>query len=146
MKDSRKYIIYLLYLFFILWFILAFVRTGYNFSKIFFEEKQWLSLSDEKKREKIFGENHNLFRLVESKTDQSSKIILISKDMKDYYVGRYYLYPRHLLYLQEMKDFNQLNKKNDYVLIYNNFPRSFINGSKIMAYKNIASLYKIRHE
>lgn len=110
----KKLIFFLL----IIWIALSIFRTFYNLSKVFTEEKNWIFLSDEQKRERIFKDLHKIFRIVEEKTDKNSNIIFFSKDKKEYYLGRYYLYPRRLYYIDSINKIDNLQNKSKYNYIF----------------------------
>lgn len=120
MRKMRSYINYLLLILMSVWFVIAFLRTSYNVLKIYTEEKAWISLSDEEKRNKIFGDLHTFFRFVQRNTKEGSRILFLSPGGKTYYVGLYYLYPTKIIYVKNIIEARELMKKNkfNYLLVY----------------------------
>lgn len=120
MKKMRYYINYSLLILISVWFCLAFLRTFYNVSKTYTEEREWISLSDEEKRNKIFGDLHTFFRFVQKNTKEGSRILFLSPGGKTYYVGLYYLYPTRITYVKNIMEARGLMEKNkfDYLLVY----------------------------
>lgn len=119
-KTNSNFLEKLLLALVIIWLSFAFLRTIYNFSKLFMEEQRWYALSDEKKKAKLFGDLHYFFRFIERNTDRKANIIFLSPGGKSYYLARYYLYPRYLLYVKREKDLDLLIKKEkyDYLIVY----------------------------
>lgn len=76
------------------WILLSFFSLFYNFTKSIWEIKEWAPLSDSKKRSKIFGNSHDFFVFIENHTEKTSHIFIYSKDIKTFYLSKYYLYPR----------------------------------------------------
>lgn len=104
-----------------LWFILSLGRVAYNIYKVFTTEKEWLSLTNDQKKIKIFGDLHVFFSLISQKTKSDSKITIILPDAKSDprvgYLGIYYLYPRDIIFEAKTTD------KSDYVVTY--YPNSY---------------------
>lgn len=117
---SRRIIFYSGFLLIILWLAMSFVRTFYNVSKIFTEERTWIMLSDEQKREKLFGDLHSLFRFAQKQTPASSNIIFLAPGGKTYFLGRYYLYPRKLKWVKNTEEVYRISssKEYSYILMY----------------------------
>lgn len=116
MKKIHAFLIYLSFFLLSVWLVMSFLRTAYNFTKVFTEEKQWLFLSDEEKRIKIFGDSFVLYKFTEINTSKQANIVIISKDKKAYYLGRYFLYPRKITYASGIKEINLVEKPN-YILV-----------------------------
>lgn len=116
----KKILIYFGISIIILWIAMSFIRTFYNISKIFTEEKEWMVLSDEQKREKLFGDLHNLFSFVEKQTPEDSSIIFLAPGGKTYFLGRYYLYPRKLKWVKSPNSVNSILSLGSYsyILMY----------------------------
>lgn len=73
----------------ILWFALSVVRLGYNYLKIYTEERGWITLTDYQKKVLMFGEDFiNVSRpgfcVNHPKIETGSRL---------YYFNFYYLYP-----------------------------------------------------
>lgn len=120
MRFVYKLFLFTLILLIGLWTLIASLRTLYNVTKLFTEEKQWFFLSDEQKKEKSFGDLHTFYRFAESHTPLNSRILFLSPGGKAYYLGRYYLYPRKIFAVVNPSDISQkLNKeKFDFLLVY----------------------------
>jgi len=118
MVKKQKKIILLLILF--LWAFIAFGRTIFNASKLITEERKWVFLTDEEKREKQFGEKHLFFRFVQKNTDSNSNILFFTNDGMAYYLARYYLYPTTVIWgeRQFVEWKNDINRNYDYVMYY----------------------------
>ncbi len=98
--------------------ILSIARLGNNFIKIYTEERQWIFLTDEQKREKIFGEIYSYISFIQNNTSNKSSIISFNADAKTYYLGRYFLYPKKFISYAKQSDFvNNINSNiYDYVI------------------------------
>jgi len=118
MVKKQKKIILLLILF--LWAFIAFGRTIFNVSKLITEERKWVFLTDEEKREKQFGEKHQFFRFVQKNADSNSNILFFTSDGMAYYLARYYLYPTTVIWgeRQFVEWKNDINRNYDYVMYY----------------------------
>lgn len=116
----KKVIVYFGFALIILWFTLSFARTFYNISKIFTQERAWVILSEEQKREKLFGDLHNLFRFVEKQIPEGSNIVFLAPGGKAYFLGRYYLYPRKLKWVKTPENIHTIlnSKKYNYIFMY----------------------------
>lgn len=110
----------LLFVLIIVWLIISISRTIFNVSKIITEEKNWIKLTEEQKREKLFADLYPFYKFIEKKIPQNSTIAFLAPGGKAYYLGRYYLYPRRLIYLTNSKDLNNKLKKCsfNYLVIY----------------------------
>lgn len=118
--QLRRIFIYFGFLLISVWLVASFIRTFYNVSKIFTEEIAWIILSDEQRREKLFGDLHNLFRFVEKQTPEGSNIIFLAPGGKAYFLGRYYLYPRKLKWVKSPKSVDSILSLGgyNYILMY----------------------------
>ncbi len=107
---------YILLLLLAVWFGISFVRTIYNISKVYFEEKQWVILSTEQKKEKIYTDTYTIVRGLNKYTPVDAKILLISDDGKQYFYSRYLLYPREIYWdkLEQTIDVS----KYAYIIVY----------------------------
>ena len=125
----------LLFLFLIvIWFSISFFRTIYNFSKILTEELRWINLSDDQKRVKIFGDYHQLFKLIENKTNLYSKILFVTTDGQAYYPGRYYLYPRKVFWTHSLKSKDISILKNNYNYLFLFTPKNYATNSNRLVF------------
>ncbi|OGH19477.1 MAG: hypothetical protein A3F31_01955 [Candidatus Levybacteria bacterium RIFCSPHIGHO2_12_FULL_38_12] len=151
----------LLYFVIVTWVCISIIRTIYNVSKIVTEEKDWIFITEDRKREKIFGDLHPFLKFVEKNTPQNSSILFLSSGGKAHYLGRYYLYPRKLMYVASQKKISAVlkNCSCSYLLIYqtndstHNKNKSFswpsVQGKIVAQYSskndfnNVARLYKL---
>lgn len=86
----------LLNLFLTLYFLIAVGALFYNGIKTYFEIKEWYFLSDTQKRHHLFGDIYDFFAYINKHTPPKSSILIVSKDVRTFFLGRYYLYPRKL--------------------------------------------------
>lgn len=116
MKNSTKIIA----IFISFWIAIAVFRTLYNFSKLATEEREWYSLSSDEQREKDFGDAHNFFRFVQTRTKTGSNILFYSKDTKAYFLGRYYLYPTKVIWGEYQHELwgDKIARDYDFLMIY----------------------------
>jgi hypothetical protein len=105
-----------------LWIATAFFNIFYNIVKTKSEVQEWVRLNDVDKRQKIFGDLYNFFTFISSNTQKNETILIYSKDQRTFYLGTYYLYPRHIVFIDDEKNLMQTIKKQKYthVAIYNN--------------------------
>lgn len=104
-----------------LWFSLNLVRMFNNVIKIYTEELSWITLSDNQKREKIFGEKFTFWSYVKRNTDKTSSIAVYMPDPNTepgaYYFSLYILYPRKIIFLTNV-DREVLRKMDvDYLVL-----------------------------
>lgn len=95
-----------------IWSLISFTRTMYNVSKIFTEENKWVYLTQDQKRKKIFGEVYSFYTFVKDNTNEKSKILFLSPSGKTYYLARYYLYPRIIIYQKDIQGVKRELAKN----------------------------------
>lgn len=119
-KNVNGVISTALFLLIFSWGLLAIVRSFYNFSKIYSEERSWIFLSDSEKRTRLFGDLYSVAVDVDSKTPVSSRILLLAPGGKTFFLSRYYLYPRRLVYVRSVKEMQEELKKNsfDYLVMF----------------------------
>ena len=103
-----------------LWILLSFFNIFYNLKKTVSEIHEWGSLSDNQKRNKIFGYSHDFFTIIKDHTEKDTKILIFSKDTKTHFLSIYYLYPRRITSTDNEKDFLKLvrTKKYQYIAAY----------------------------
>jgi hypothetical protein len=92
----------------------------YNLFKSVSEIKIWFPLSDYEKRQMIFGDLYSFLVSIASVSAKNSDILIYSKDVKTFYLGIYYLYPRKITIVDNKSDFDiYLNtKKFKYIAVY----------------------------
>lgn len=126
----------------LLWIGIALVRTLYNFSKIITEEKNWIYLTTEQKKEKQFGDRHLFFRFVKANIPSGSNILFDTNDGMAYYLARYYLYPTTVIW--EQRQFsewgNGINRNYNYVI---NYPITSEIKNNIVVNKSYYKRYRI---
>lgn len=120
MRKIHKSLYYLCIFFISIWILISILRTIYNVSKIYVEEKNWIILTDEEKRSKFFGNVYNFIKFIELNTDKNTNIVFLSPGGKTYYLSRYYLYPRKITYVKNPKEAYAILKKDkfDYFVVY----------------------------
>lgn len=77
-----------------IWIILATIRTGINVSKIYTEERFWLGLSDQQKREKIFGDVYEFIQFIDKHTTSSNATLVLYTPSNIHWHVKYFLYPK----------------------------------------------------
>lgn len=90
---------------FILWFAISVGRIGFNYIKIYTQERNWLGKSDDEKKELLFGDVYPALQFIAQNTSSSSSIVILTPDSsiepRLYYLSYYYLYPRSLILSKE---------------------------------------------
>lgn len=104
------------------------LRTLLNISKIYTEEKSWIFLSEERKKQKLYGDLYYFYRDIKNMTPKT--IYLLSKDGKAYYLGRYLLYPQRIYWTDNETIYHdKVNKtENSIAAIYHQ--QDFLKSSK----------------
>lgn len=118
MNSFRKIIIICLLISF---FGFSLFTVFYNTIKIIPEFNEWGVLTDKQKREKIFGDQYTFYQQLNTRTDANAHILFYTDTGMAYYVERYYLYPKKIIYLSDKKEFLKAvaSRKYTYVAIYN---------------------------
>ena len=100
MKKNNKIIPLLFLCILLIWGALSLGRTLYNFSKLYTEEKNWVFLSDDAKRQRFFGDRYAVIQFIKQSTAPSSELLIemSEKDVYDefYFLNIYYLFPRRV--------------------------------------------------
>lgn len=128
--------------------LLAFFNVIYNAINTISEVRIWVPLSDDQKREKIFGESYDFSVFINANTTKDANILLYSDEGMPYFYSRYYSYPRHIYWYQNKDEYvrSKYPKKFDYVAVYNmNIPLEGYKKVATFSVKNsrvIGSLYK----
>jgi len=120
MPDQTSVGVYLVVFLVLVWVVLSFTRTIYNFSKVYTEEMSWISLDDSEKRVRLFGDLYRVVSFISGKTSLSSNILLLAPGGKTFYVSRYYLYPRRITYARSLKEMETAIRKDsfDYLVVF----------------------------
>lgn len=123
-----------LYILIIIWVSLSIFYVLYNSVKAFSEIKNWIFLTDFEKKQEIFGDIYLFLVFVGNNTENNSNILIYSQDVKTFYLGAYYLYPRLIAVVDNKKDFNlRVNSGNfKYAAVFNS-------GIKPEKYKSVIS-------
>ncbi len=105
---------------FFLWIILSILTLPYNALNTVLDIKSWFFLTDNQKREKIFGDTYDYIYFINSKTPKNSNIYIFSKDGKIGLIARYFLYPRKLYVTKDDSNLINLLKHEsfDYISLY----------------------------
>lgn len=80
----------------VVWGLLAVGRTTHNLSKLYTEEREWVKLSVDQKREKFFGRIHEATLAIDQATNEKDTILILSEDYTLYYYARYLLIPKKI--------------------------------------------------
>ncbi len=115
-RISKK----LLFITICLWITIATLRTFYNISKLYTEERKWLALSDDQQRVALFGDIYRAIKIIQEKTPGSAQILSLSPGGKTFFLSRYYLYPRKITYIKSTSEVAMAIKKNtfDYLVVF----------------------------
>lgn len=134
-KTKREAAIFLI-LFFM--FVISFTRIIYFGSVTTISASNLLLKNEDEKRLEQYGDMYLLFE--EVKNIPSNNFIIISKDDKAYFFGRYQIYPKHLI-----NDQTQLNSVN-YALIILPIDISKLENLEFLGFKVIKKIYKSNGE
>lgn len=85
-------------LFFAFWVIISLLHVFQNLTKLYTEDVMWLRMSDQGKKEKLFGDKYLSLRFLVTNTPSNSIITLYSYDPDVYYFSKYVLYPRTIFF------------------------------------------------
>jgi hypothetical protein len=102
------------------WALLAIGSVGYNAVNTVSEVKNWYFLTDTQKREKLFGDLYTFFTFIDKNTPADASILIKSFDVRTFFLGRYYLYPKKITVGEGapyIASFGSPLKLQDYVLI-----------------------------
>lgn len=113
-RHLAKFLVLLI----IFWILLSTVRTVYNISKLYTEERSWYFLSTEEQKAKQFGELHYLFRFIQKNTEKKSIIKFYTNDHQAYFFSRYYIYPTNIIGKFMTIHWNNKTIKYNYILLY----------------------------
>lgn len=107
---------FFIYLILAIWFIIALGRTLYNFSKVYTEDRQWITVSDDTKRLKIFGDLYTYTQFIDKNTTNKSSILSEYMDDRTYYYGRYSLFPKTFVNYVSSRETEKklINNRYDY--------------------------------
>jgi len=112
----------LLIILFFLWILISTVRTLYNLSKLFTEEKAWMHLSEEEKKNKSYGDIEIIYRKITGITKKGDCIFLVSQKDTAYFLLRYLLYPQKIYWLNGQADTRNHRTKNCHYTLYYQTP------------------------
>ena len=109
-KITQKILLFLI----VFWIFLAIFGIFYNTGKTVTEVKAWAFLSDNEKREKIFGDLNNYFIFIGNNTQKNVQILIYANDVKTFYLSKYYLYPRIVYGTDNKQEFLQKVQTGNY--------------------------------
>ncbi len=92
--------------------------VGYNIVTTVSEIKDWYFLTDIQKRHKIFGNLYDFFTFIDKNTPENAKILIVSSDVRTFFLSRYYLYPKKIIVLSSPKDISDLKIAYEYIASY----------------------------
>lgn len=120
---------------FFLWVIIAIFNVCYNTVKAVSEVKQWAFLTDQEKRYEIFGDPYNFCLFINKNTPKNAHVLFFSGDLMQYYLARYYVYPRIIINTNSKSGLKNLAKtgKFTYIVFYNS-PVALKNYKKIATF------------
>lgn len=121
----------------LLWFSLSVISVFYNAVKSVSEIREWMPLTYDEKRAKIFGNAHHFFVFVSDHTSTREHIFLYSKDVKTFYLSKYYLYPRIVDSTDNYQEFEKKVNENKYDYVATD---SLTLAPNIAGYTKVASL------
>lgn len=101
----------------VLWITFAILNVFYNIGKTIPEIKEWIFLSDDAKRQKLFGDIYAFYVFVNNHSEKNAKILFFPKDEMSFYLARYYLYPRIITRVDDEKKLQQLASMKTYSYI-----------------------------
>lgn len=96
-----------LYILLGIYFLIAVGNVGYNGLKTYTEVRDWYFLSDTQKREKIFGDLYTAFLFIDKNTVENASLLIVSSDVRAFFLGRYYLYPKKITVVATAKELAQ---------------------------------------
>ncbi len=102
-----------------LWTLTSIAAIFLNAFKLRSEVKEWVFISDQEKRYKIFGDLYHFFIFINENTD-NEKILIVSNDVRTFYLGAYYLYPKKVEVISEKEIDKFMHFENyKYVALFN---------------------------
>jgi len=113
MKKLKLIIIFI----FFLQLLFSITRVGYYLSKVIIADYKLLVLTDDQKRDQIYGASYKF--MMEADKIDTDQLYIISNDGKPYFLGRYLLYPKKLYLIstnQELK--RALHSESGNFLVY----------------------------
>jgi len=128
MKDKLANSAQILFiLLIIVWFVISIIRVANNVLRIYTQERQWIFLTDDQKREKLFGEPFDFLTLIANKTPSTAKIatFLPKPDIEpgSFYLSQYFLYPRNVQSISPINEGILKKDKFEYLAIY--YPKNY---------------------
>lgn len=97
----------------ILWTVFSLGRLGYNYLRLIPEMHEWLLLNENNKKEKAYGNFYQKLLIINQHTTTTDKIAIIAPGSREFFLGRYFLYPKKILWA------NELNRKLDTKILDN---------------------------
>ncbi len=142
------------------WIIIASIRFFYNMSKVITEENAWIYLKPEEKRIKLYGNLEPIYVKLNTITNNSDCVSLITFDDTPYFFLRYQLYPKHIYWINNIDHaintpphpcrfillYNAKPDKNTdrYLNEWNKHPRKIVIFSNAQTKEQPSALYQIK--
>lgn len=83
------------------WFAISIFRFGDHLFRISAEESKTIFASDDAKRKIQFGEVYDSIEFIGKATDSNSKVAVVSTNGEYFYLARYYLFPRIVVWIRK---------------------------------------------
>ena len=111
-------------LFFLLvciWIGLSLLAVSVNAMRFVTDYREWGVLTDTQKRQKLFGERYTFSILMNEKTNKNAHILFYTDDEMAFYISRYYLYPKTIIFEHDKKKAIEAikEKKFPYLAFFN---------------------------
>lgn len=129
-KSNKIKIIVDLFIF--LWILVSLARLLSYYYQFLSNDIKLFALSDSSKRQQFYGDMYPVFQLI-GKSSRINTLYLLSKDGKQYFYGRYAMYPKKIYWVESLKELQESVKTNqiNYLLMYH--PTDFKN-KQLQAY------------
>ncbi len=120
MIIAKKSLLLLLFICLTLWTFISVIRSFYSLSKVFTEEKKWIFMNDYQKRSNLYGDIYQIYNSLNEETLNTDNIYLVTNDGKSFFLLRYLLYPKKILWFTSIEKI-PLNQ-HELLLIYHDKP------------------------
>jgi len=99
--KNKKTIITLVSLVFCMWLLLSLGRLIVYAYKTIEDTRIWLPLTAEEKKQKLYGNKNTIVEKIEGKIPKEKNTLLLTDDGWDFFLLRYLLYPRRVIWIQD---------------------------------------------
>lgn len=99
--KNKKTIITLVSLVFGMWLLLSLGRLIVYAYKTAEDIRIWLPLTSEEKKQELYGNKNTIVEKIEGKIPKEKNILLLTDDGWDFFLLRYLLYPRRVVWIQD---------------------------------------------